>query len=92
LGEQLTNKPMTRTSVKTRRKFNETFKREAVNNWFASRKSAEVIVQELGINASRLSAWKQRLEDYSISPPKWMVEPRRLELLTFSLRTRRSTN
>ena len=51
---------MTQISVKTRRKFDETFKREAVNNWLASRKSAAVIAQELGINANRLYAWKQR--------------------------------
>ena len=51
---------MNQTSVKTRRKFDETFKREAVNNWLASRKSAEVIAQELGINSNRLYAWKQR--------------------------------
>jgi transposase-like protein len=51
---------MTQPSVKTRRKFDETFKREAVNNWLASRKSAEVIAQELGINSNRLYAWKQR--------------------------------
>jgi len=51
---------MTQTSVKTRRKFDETFKREAVNNWLTSRKSAAVIAQELGISANRLYAWKQR--------------------------------
>ena len=51
---------MTPTSFKTRRKFDETFKREAVNNWLASHKSAEVIAQELGISANRLYAWKQR--------------------------------
>src|ERR1039458_7771246 len=51
---------MTQTSVKTRRKFDETFKREAVNNWLASRKSAEVVAEELGISANRLYAWKQR--------------------------------
>jgi transposase len=51
---------MNQTPVKTRRKFDETFKREAVNNWLASRKSAEVIAQELGINSNRLYAWKQR--------------------------------
>ena len=51
---------MNQTSVKDRRKFDETFKREAVNNWLASRKSAEVIAQELGINSNRLYAWKQR--------------------------------
>jgi transposase-like protein len=51
---------MNQTPVKVRRKFAETFKREAVNNWLASRKSAEVIAQELGINSNRLYAWKQR--------------------------------
>jgi transposase-like protein len=45
---------MNQTSVKVRRKFDATFKREAVNNWLASRKSAEVIAQALGINSNRL--------------------------------------
>ena len=53
-------KPIKETSVKTRRKFDATFKREAVQNWLASGKSAEVIAQELGLSASRLYAWKQR--------------------------------
>ena len=51
---------MTQTSVKTRRKFDETFKREAVQNWLTSGKSAEVIAQELGLNANRLYAWRNR--------------------------------
>ena len=51
---------MNQTTVKVRRKFDETFKREALNNWLASCKSAEVIAQELGINSNRLYAWKQR--------------------------------
>src|SRR5580704_12559542 len=51
---------MTQTCAKTRRKFDETFKREAVENWLASGKSAEVIAQELGLHANRLYAWKQR--------------------------------
>ena len=51
---------MTQPSIKIRRKFDETFKREAVNNWLTSRKSAEVIAQELGISANRLYAWKHR--------------------------------
>ena len=52
-------KPIKETSIKTRRKFDETFKREALNNWLASGKSAEVIAQELGLNANRLYAWKK---------------------------------
>ena len=46
--------------IQTRRKFDQTFKREAVQNWLASGKSAEVIAQELGLDANRLYAWKKR--------------------------------
>jgi transposase len=53
-------KPIKATSVKTRRKFDETFKREAVQNWLSSGKSADVIAQELGLHADRLYAWKKR--------------------------------
>lgn len=49
---------MTQPSVKPRRKFDETFKREAVQNWLSSGKSAEVVAQELGLRANRLYAWK----------------------------------
>ena len=47
------------TSVQTRRKFDQTFKREAVQNWLASGKSAEVVGEELGINANLLYAWRK---------------------------------
>ena len=53
-------KPIKENSVTTRRKFDETFKREAVQNWLSSGKSAEVIAQELGLGANRLYAWKKR--------------------------------
>jgi transposase len=53
-------KPIKETSVKTRRKFDATFKREAVQNWITSGKSAPVIAQELGLHVNRLYAWKQR--------------------------------
>jgi transposase len=53
-------KPIKETPVKTRRKFDATFKREAVQNWITSGKSAEVIAQELGLHAQRLYAWKKR--------------------------------
>jgi len=46
--------------VNTRRKFDQTFKREAVQNWLGSGKSAEVVAQELGLDANRLYAWKKR--------------------------------
>jgi transposase len=45
--------------VKTRRIFDETFKREAVQNWLSSGKSVAVIAQELGLRANRLYAWRK---------------------------------
>ena len=53
-------KPIKETSVKGRRKFDETFKREALHNWLSSGKSAEIIAQELGLSPDRLYAWKRR--------------------------------
>lgn len=50
---------MKQTSVRERRKFDETFKREAVQNWLASGKSATVVGEELGINANLLYAWRK---------------------------------
>ena len=60
LGKLCNMKPIKENSVKTRRKFDETFKREAVQNWLSSGKSAELIAQELGLQANRLYAWKKR--------------------------------
>ena len=60
MGKPCNMKPIKENSVKTRRKFDETFKREAVQNWLSSGKSAEVIAQELGLHADRLYAWKKR--------------------------------
>ncbi len=42
-----------------RRKFDQTFKQEAVQNWLQSGKSAEVVGEELGINAGLLYSWKR---------------------------------
>lgn len=47
------------TSIQTRRKFDQTFKREAVQNWLNSGKSAEVVGEELGINGNLLYAWRK---------------------------------
>lgn len=44
-----------------RRKFDPTFKREAVQNWISSGKSAEVVAKELGLNPNRLYAWRKLL-------------------------------
>ncbi len=49
---------MKQTSVPTHRKFDQTFKREAVLNWLQSGKSATVVGQELGLNANLLYAWR----------------------------------
>ena len=49
------------SSVKCRRKFDETFKREAVQNWLNSGKSAEVVGSELGLTANLLYAWRKRV-------------------------------
>lgn len=45
---------------KPRRKFDEEFKREAVNHWLTSGKSAETIAQELDVKSNLLYAWKKR--------------------------------
>jgi transposase-like protein len=53
-------KTNSQSAVKTRQKFDQTFKREAVNNWLTSGKSARVVALELGILPNRLYAWQQR--------------------------------
>lgn len=60
LGRQWNNKPMNQSPVTTRRTFDEAFQREAVQNWLASGKSADVIARELGLNTNLLYAWKKR--------------------------------
>ncbi len=50
---------MKATSVPERRNFDETFSREAVQNWLNSGKSAAVVGQELGLNANLLYAWRK---------------------------------
>jgi transposase-like protein len=54
---------MKQTSVREHRKFDETFKREAVLNWLQSGKSAAVVGEELGINANLLYAWRKLASD-----------------------------
>lgn len=48
------------TPVRTHRKFDEDFRRQAVANWLASGKSAEVIARELGIVSNLLYGWRKR--------------------------------
>ena len=59
-------KPLKESPVKTRRQYDGTFKREAVENWMASGKSAAVIAEELGIKPERLFAWKKLLAPIAI--------------------------
>jgi transposase-like protein len=51
-------KPIKDSSGQTHKKFDETFKREAVANWLSSGKSARVIGEELGISEDRLYSWR----------------------------------
>jgi transposase len=43
-----------------RKKFDQAFKRQAVDLWLTSGKSATQVAAELGIHAQRLSAWRTR--------------------------------
>ena len=54
-------KSIKESSVKSRRKFDATFKREAVQNWLDSGKSAEVVGDELGLTANLLYAWRKHV-------------------------------
>ena len=47
--------------VRTRRKFDTTFKVEAVRNWLGSGKSAAVVAKELGLSEGLLFAWRKLL-------------------------------
>lgn len=53
-------KPIKENTIKTRRKFDPAFKREAVQNWLASGKSAPVTAKELGLPPNRLYVWRKR--------------------------------
>ena len=54
-------KPLKASPIPVRRQYDTTFKREAVANWLASGKSAEVVALELGLSANRLYAWRNLL-------------------------------
>ena len=47
--------------VKTRRKFDTTFKLESVRNWLGSGKSAAIVAKELGLTENLLYAWRKLL-------------------------------
>lgn len=52
---------MKEAATKARRQYDPTFKREAVEHWLASGKSAEDIARELGISSGRLFSWRRLL-------------------------------
>jgi transposase-like protein len=54
--------PVKSTPIPVRRQYDATFKREAVANWLASGKSAEVVALELGLSPDRLYAWRRILD------------------------------
>lgn len=54
-------KPLKESQTKTRRQYDEAFKREAVQNWLSSGKTAEVVALELGLSPDRLFAWRKLL-------------------------------
>jgi transposase len=61
--------------VRTQRKFDKDFKRQAVANWLSSGRSAEVIAQELGINSNRLYAWRKRFAPEDAGRPAPGAKP-----------------
>ena len=52
------NRPVV-PETKPRRRFDRTFKQEAVQNWLHSGKAASVVADELGITANCLYNWKK---------------------------------
>src|SRR5271154_6470165 len=59
------NAPVIETK-KTRKKFDKTFKRHAVELWLNSGKAATEVAAEMGIDPQRLGAWRTR---FSPTPP-----------------------
>lgn len=53
----MNNEPKTRY-----KRYDEAFKRSAVEHWMVSGKSARVIAGELGINQQNLHKWKQKFK------------------------------
>lgn len=49
------------TTPRTRKRYDEAFKRSAVAHWQSSGKSASQVASELGLNPQSLKQWKARL-------------------------------
>lgn len=68
-----------------KKRYDQNFKRAAVELWLAGGKSAKVAAAELGINAQTLKIWKQQLD---VVPPKGTA-PTFAQLQAENLRLRR---
>jgi hypothetical protein len=55
-------------SKQSRKKFDKTFKRHAVELWLNSGKAATEVAAELGINPQRLGAWRTRFAPNNWNP------------------------
>jgi transposase len=60
------NRPVV-TEAKPRRRFDRTFKQEAVQNWLSSGKAASVVAEELGLTANCLYNWKKAFAPDAVS-------------------------
>jgi transposase len=49
-------------SAKTHKRYDEAFKRSAVEHWMLSGKSVRQIAAELGVNVQTLHGWKQKFK------------------------------
>ena len=50
------------TTTRQHQRYDETFKRSAVEHWMLSGQSATRIAEELGINVQNLHQWKQKFK------------------------------
>ena len=80
LGQEYEKQPMKPSAIKARRKFDDTFKREAVQHWLSSGKSAELIASELGIQQERLYAWKRRFAPAAAGAASLQIMPVNIEV------------
>ncbi len=93
---------MTEPEVQTkrvRRKFDDAFKRQAVELWLNSGRAATQVAAELGIRAQRLSAWRERFAPpppggkgaaaRSAEPNNWRPKSPRLRRENLYLRQQR---
>ena len=67
------NRPVV-PETKPRRRFDRTFKPEAVQNWLNSGKAASVVAEELGLTANCLYNWKKAFAPDAISAKSTTAE------------------